>query len=61
MDEEISVKYDVKTGTALLRFDFVLATEAEATAMKEVKAREAMSKLNRKMKMLNGLPIPDLD
>jgi len=51
----------VKKGTALLKYDFVLATNEEAGAMREKKAVEAAKRLNRKMKMQNGLPIPDLD
>jgi hypothetical protein len=61
VDDEIAAKYDVNKGTALLKYDFVLATKGEAGAMREKKAVEAMKKQNRKMKMLNGLPIPDLD
>jgi hypothetical protein len=61
VDDEIAGKYNVKKGTALLKYDFILATNEEAGAMREKKAVEAMKKLNRKMKMQNGLPIPDLD
>ena len=61
MDEEIAAKYDVKKGTKLLKYDFVLATNEEAGAMREKKAIQAAEKLNRKTKMQNGLPIPDLD
>src|ERR1700731_3722982 len=61
VDDEIAAKYDVKKGIKLLKYDFILATSEEAGAMREKKAMESMQKLNRKMKMLNGLPIPDLD
>lgn len=61
VDDEIAAKYNVKKGTALLKYDFILATNEEAGAMREKKAIEAMAKQNRKMKMQNGLPIPDLD
>jgi hypothetical protein len=61
VDDEIAAKYNVKKGTALLKYDFILATNEEAGAMREKKAIEAMEKQNRKMKMQNGLPIPDLD
>ncbi len=61
VDDEIAEKYGVKKGTALLEYDFILATDEEAGAMRERKAIEAMKKQNRKMKMLNGLPVPDLD
>lgn len=61
VNDEIAAKYDVKKGTALLRYDFVLATNEEAEAMRVEKAMQATKKLNRKMKMQNGLPIPDLD
>ena len=61
VDDEIAAKYDVKKGTALLKYDFVLATNEEAGAMRKKKAIEAMKKQNRKMKMLNGMPIQDPD
>ena len=61
VDDEIAENYGVNKGTALLKYDFVLATDEEAGAMREKKAIEAMKKQNRNMKMLNGLPIPDLD
>lgn len=61
VDDEIAAKYNVKKGTALLKYDFVLATNEEAEAMRVKRAIEATKKLNRKMKMQNGLPIPDLD
>lgn len=61
VDDEIAANYDVKKGSALLKYDFVLATNEEAGAMREKKAMDAAKKLNRKMKLQNGLPIPDLD
>ena len=54
-------KFDVPVGTALFQYDFVLVSDKEAAALREVKAREAMEKQGRKMKYFNGLPVPDID
>jgi len=61
VDEEIAEKYSVKKGMPLLRHDFVLATEEEAGALREERAKEALAKLGRNMKLLNGLPVPEVD
>ncbi|ORY10436.1 Intradiol ring-cleavage dioxygenase [Clohesyomyces aquaticus] len=52
-------KYDVKEGTKLLTYDFVLVTDEETNKLREQKAKEAMEKLGRpNMKIVEGLPIP---
>lgn len=60
-DEEMATKYNTKIGTKLLTYDFVLASKAEALAWREEKARAAMKKLGRKVIMVDGLPVPDVD
>ncbi|CAH0050576.1 unnamed protein product [Clonostachys solani] len=56
-------KYDVPEGTALLTYDFVLVTEQETEALRDKNALEAVSKLfpGRKCKLVDHLPVPDLD
>ena len=54
-------KYGVKSGCALLKYDFVLVSDTEASQLREKEALKAMSAQGRKMKMLKGLPVPDVD
>lgn len=59
--EEMAKKYNVKIGTKLLTYDFVLASEKEALGWREEKAKAAMAKLGRKFNIIDGLPVPDVD
>ena len=61
VDKETAAKYDVKEGTKLLTYDFVLVTEEEAKKLRDEEAMKAMKKLGRRMKIYEGLPIPDVD
>jgi len=60
-DPKMAEKYDVKLGTKLITYDFVLVSDAEAEALRIEKAQEAMDKLGRKVKFIDGLPVPDVD
>jgi len=59
--EEMVARYDIKMGTKLLTYDFVLASEEEARMWREEEARSAMSKLGSKVIFIDGLPVPDVD
>ena len=61
VDDDISAKYNVPKGTKLLRHDFILATDEEAAALREEKAKEALEKLGRNLRLIDGLPVPDVD
>lgn len=54
-------EYGVKEGGKLITYDFVLVTDDESRKLREQKAMEAMQKLGRRMKLYQGLPIPDVD
>ncbi|KAM6505413.1 hypothetical protein FSOLCH5_014631 [Fusarium solani] len=60
-DEELVNKYGVKSGSALLTYDFVLVTDKAAAKLRRQKAEEAMAKLGRKFRFIDDLPIPDVD
>ena len=60
-DPAMSEKYGVEIGSALLEYDFVLVSEAEALQLREQRAREAMEAQGRKVVLLDGLPVPDVD
>ena len=54
-------KYDVKEGSKILKHDFVLVTEKDSADLRNEKSIQALEKLNRRCKIVDGLPIPDLD
>jgi hypothetical protein len=60
-DAQTVKQYNVDEGCKLLKYDFVLVSEAEATALREEEAKKAMNALGRRMKLLEGLPVPDVD
>ncbi|KAL3431803.1 Intradiol ring-cleavage dioxygenase [Aspergillus tetrazonus] len=59
--KEIAEKYGVEEGHKLLTYDFVLVSEKETSELRERNSKEALDRLGRKVKIVNGLPIPDLD
>ena len=54
-------KYDFKEGAKLITYDFVLVTDQEAKELREKEALKAMEALGRRMRLYNGLPVPDVD
>lgn len=54
-------QYGVKEGDKLITYDFVLVSDSEATKLREENAMKAMETLGRRMKLYNGLPVPDVD
>ena len=61
VDKVTAEKYGVKEGTDLLTYDFVLVSDKEADDLRNERSRKAMEALGRKVKMLDGLPVPDVD
>ncbi|EEQ89784.1 hypothetical protein RJZ56_001728 [Blastomyces dermatitidis] len=60
-DPEMAKKYDVPLGTPMLQYEFVLVSEEEARALRERNSREALEKLGMRVRLLDGLPVPDVD
>lgn len=60
-DPEMAKKYDVKEGTSLLTYDFVLVSTRETLKLRKEKAEEAIKKMGRSMEDFQGLPILDVD
>ncbi|GAB1210865.1 Intradiol ring-cleavage dioxygenase [Aspergillus pseudonomiae] len=58
---EYAKKYGVSEDHALLTYDFVLVSDTETSALREQNSKVALDKLGRKVKIVNGLPVPDLD
>jgi hypothetical protein len=60
-DAETAKKYGVKEGTKLLRHDFVLVSAKETEKLRDENALKALAGLGRKVKLIDHLPVPDLD
>ena len=58
---EYAKKYNVPEDHALLTYDFVLVSDTETKDLREKNSKDALDKLGRKVKIVNGLPVPDLD
>lgn len=60
---EQAKEYRVQEGMALISRDFVLVSEEETQRLRDSNALKAMADLfpGRKVKLLDHLPVPDLD
>jgi hypothetical protein len=59
---EQAKQYNVKEGTKLLKYNFVLVTDEETKKLRHDEAVKAMKGLGREgMIVVNGLPVPDVD
>lgn len=58
---DIAEKFGVEEGSKVLMYNFVLVTEQESNRLRDRNSLTAMSKLGRKVKLLNHLPVPDVD
>ncbi|KAG9231167.1 Intradiol ring-cleavage dioxygenase [Amylocarpus encephaloides] len=59
--KEEAEKYGVKEGTKVLKHHFVLVGARETEELRDRNALEAMGKLGRKVKLIDHLPVPDVD
>ena len=46
---------------SILRYDFVLVSEEEAGKIRDKNSMIALEKLGKKVKIVDGLPVPDVD
>lgn len=60
-DKMTAKQYYVPVGSAVLEHDFVLVTEQEASELRNQKSKEALAELGMKIKLMGGLPVPDVD
>lgn len=60
--KDFADKYGVDSSTRLLQYDFVLVTDEESRNLRTQKALEAMKKQGvEHMRIVDGVPIPDVD
>ena len=60
-DAKIAKEYGVQEGSKVLKHDFVLVDEKETERLRDENALKALKALGRKVKLLDHLPVPDLD
>lgn len=59
---EQAKKYDIKEGSKLLTYDFILVTDDETRNLRDAEALKAMKALGRdNMTIIDGLLVPDVD
>lgn len=61
VDKQTAEKYEVKEDSALLTYDFVLVSDQDSYDLRAQRSKEALEKLGRKVKIVEGLPVPDVD
>ena len=61
VDKKTAEKYGVEEGTALMTYDFVLVSDKESFDLRAEKSQQALKKLGRRVKIVDGLPVPDVD
>lgn len=61
VDKAKADKYGVKEGSALMTYDFVLVSDKESRELRERNSTVALEKLGRRVKIVEGLPVPDVD
>lgn len=61
VDEATAKEYGVKEGSWLLKHDFVLSTKQETEELRDRLAVEELEKLGLRMKLIDHLPVPELD
>ncbi|KAH8699013.1 putative catechol dioxygenase [Talaromyces proteolyticus] len=61
VDSALAAKYGIAEGSWLMTYDFVLVTDMETSELRAYNSQMALEKLGRKVRIVNGLPIPDLD
>lgn len=60
-DVATAERYDVKPGILVLQYDFVLVSDKEANDLRDEESRRALAALGRRVQILDGLPVPDVD
>ena len=62
VDGSTAVKYGIEGNDyQMITYDFVLLSDREARDLKEQQSLDAMKKLGFKARLVDSLPVPDLD
>jgi hypothetical protein len=60
-DSKLAKIYGVNIGCALIKYDFVLVTEKEATDLRRKEAEKALKAQGGTFRFVGDLPVPDVD
>ncbi|RDL41044.1 Aromatic compound dioxygenase [Venustampulla echinocandica] len=60
-DAETAKQYGVKEGTKVLKHDFVLVSAKDTEKLRDENALKALKELGLRVKLIDHLPVPDLD
>jgi len=60
-DEVTCKQYNLEPGSLVLRHDFILVSEKESSDLRTERSRKALEGLGKRVRFLNGLPVPDVD
>ncbi len=61
LPQSLASQHSLPSHSLLLEYDFVLVTEKEASDLRDEKSRKALEQLGRKIRIVEGLPVPDMD
>ncbi|KAI8627013.1 dioxygenase [Xylariaceae sp. FL1651] len=61
MDKTTAQEYEMAEGNWILKHDFVLTSQEETEKLRDKNAMEALEKLGLRMKLIDHLPVPELD
>ena len=61
LPKSLATQYSLPPNSLLLKFDFVLVTEKEASDLRNKKSKKALEDLGRRVRIMEGLPVPDVD
>ena len=61
LPEFLASKYFLPSNSLLLEYDFVLMTEKESSDLRDEKSKKALEALGKRVKIIDGLPVPDVD
>ncbi|KAI1379059.1 dioxygenase [Hypoxylon crocopeplum] len=61
VDAATAKEYNFQEGGLLLKHDFVLTTQEETEKLRDEYAMKALAELGLRMKLVDHLPVPDLD
>jgi hypothetical protein len=60
-DQALSERYDVSIGRKVIKYDFTLVSEQETLDLRVKNSKKALENLGRRVQIVDGLPVPEVD
>ncbi len=61
LPQSLATQYSLLLNSLLLEYEFVLVTEKETSDLRDERSKKALEELGRRVKIMEGLPVPDVD